>query len=398
MALLSRQFGRLAASWIGWRARNVADPVERLRLLRRCAALRLSVPASRPAAPLRGRSLPLLTAALLVMLAPLGAFREPLSLPAFAGLSLPLPVPVPAAGQPPPDVWLVEEQPAFELYSNGLRIEREYEVSNEPRSYEIYARGREDLGPVGQRTAPAGIVFHSTESATAEFRQDQTPRLKLLGRNLLRFVREERAYHYVIDRFGRVWRIVRESDSANHAGHSIWADGRWTYFHLNSSFFGVSLEGRTADAGGAEPVTRAQVLALRLLTEMLRSRYSIPASNCVTHAQVSVNPSNRQAGYHYDWATGFPFASIGLPDNYQLPLPSLWLFGFTYDPSLVNLTGDSYWKGLVLGEDLLRQNATAHGMSVEQFRAHRAGVCRRILARLKERAQTARFSSGERSE
>ena len=236
------------------------------------------------------------------------------------------------------------------------------------------------------------IFVHAVHAFVFDFRADQTTRLKLLGRFLLRYVRDERAYHYLIDRFGRVWRIVRESDAANHAGHSLWADGRWTYFNLNWSFLGVSLEGRSAGLSGSEPLTRAQLLALRQLTEMLRFRYSIPAMNCVTHAQVSVNPSNRQAGYHYDWATGFPFASLGLPDNYQIPMPSLWLFGFTYDPSLVNRTGEPYWKGLVLGGDILRQNATARGMSIEQFRAHRASVYRRILARLKERAEAARPS------
>ena len=36
----------------------------------------------------------------------------------------------------------------------------------------------------------------------------------------------------------------------------------------------------------------AQVYAGRVLTEMLRARYGIPVSNCVAHAQVSVNPAN----------------------------------------------------------------------------------------------------------
>jgi len=53
-----------------------------------------------------------------------------------------------------------------------------------------------------------------------------------------------------------------------------------------------------------------------MLTRMLRSRYSIAAENCVTHAQVSVNPSNMQLSYHVDWAAAFSFAALGLPDNY----------------------------------------------------------------------------------
>jgi len=289
-----------------------------------------------------------------------------------------------------PEVWLVEETPAAEQYSNGLRIERKYETANEPRRYEVYALGRENEGPVEERTAPAGIVFHSTESATAEFRADQTPRLKRIGKFLLEYVREERAYHYLIDRFGRVWRIVRESDAANHAGYSVWADDRWTYLNLNWSFLGVSLEGRSSGEQAGPEVTEAQVLALRQLVAMLRSRYAIPARNCVTHAQVSVNPSNMQAGYHYDWATRFPYARIGLPDNYRLPTPSLWLFGFTYDPSLVVQTGESYWLGLTLGEDLLRQRAASEGAAVEACRARLASNYRRLIRRLKAKMEAAK--------
>ena len=49
----------------------------------------------------------------------------------------------------------------------------------------------------------------------------------------------------MIDRFGRVFRIVRESDSANHAGNSVWADQHWVYVNLNESFFGVAFEAQT---------------------------------------------------------------------------------------------------------------------------------------------------------
>lgn len=392
------QFGRLQAAFIAWRARRVSDPVLRLRMLRRTLGDRL--PGAAPGAVSRGvprpRRIPLAAGALLLVLVPLSAVRQQTS--AGAGSAAGLALPAAATGRPAPDVWLVEQQAGFEIYSNGLRIEREYEIANEPRSYEVYARGREESGPVERRRAPAGIVYHSTESAVAEFRADQASRLKLLGKYLLRYVRDERAYHYLIDRFGRVWRIVRESDAANHAGYSVWADDRWTYVNLNWSFLGVSVEGQSTASAGGSGITSAQVLALRQLTEMLRSRHSIPAVNCVTHAQVSVNPSNRQAGYHYDWATSFPFAALGLPDNYQIPVPSLWLFGFTYDPSLVNLTGGSYWKGLLLGEDCLRQNAAAHGMTVEQFRTRRSAVHRRILARLEQNLESARESPGGKAQ
>jgi len=377
--------GRCKAAWIGWRAKRVPDPVARLRLLRQSLERDGAGKAGPPA--LRGIRAVAGAVAVLMALAPLGAVRDHA---AEQKVQEPRPVAAPARAEKTalPDVWVVDQQPEYELYSNGLRVEREYETTHEPRRYEVFARGREEDGPVEERTEPAGIVFHSTESAMAEFRADQATRLKLLGRYLLQYVREERAYHYLIDRFGRVWRIVREADAANHAGHSLWADDRWTYINLNRSFFGVSLEGRSGDPGGGqEPVTRGQEHALRLLTEMLRSRYSIAAVNCVTHAQVSINPSNRQAGYHYDWASGFPYAAIGLPDNYLVPSPSAWLFGFTWDSSMLRLASEPFRNGLQLGQDRFRQSAAGRGMEVELYAQARHKVLRQILARLKAKAE-----------
>ena len=61
---------------------------------------------------------------------------------------------------------------------------------------------------------------------------------------------------------------------------------------------------------------------------MLRAKYGIRGENCVTHAQVSVNPRNFLIGYHKDWQEGFPFRALGLPDNYARPVPSATVFGF----------------------------------------------------------------------
>ena len=113
-----------------------------------------------------------------------------------------------------------------------------------------------------------------------------------------------------------MFRIVNESDTADHAGHSVWADDRYFYVNLNESFIGISFEAQTGAGQRPGPCGDAQVRGAAMLTEMLRSRYKIPGRNCVTHAQVSVNPSNMQIGYHVDWASIFPFEKLGLPDNY----------------------------------------------------------------------------------
>ncbi len=159
--------------------------------------------------------------------------------------------------------------------------------------------------------------------------------------------------------------MVEESDAANHVGTSVWADDQGIYVNLNSSFLGVAFEGQT---GAAEEVTPAQILAARLLTEMLRARYSIAAEDCVTHAQVSVNPQNMHIGAHVDWAAQFPFASLGLPDNYALPLPSLYAFGFESDVAFARATAGG-WEGLKLTEAQVEQRAAAEGIAPARYRA-----------------------------
>ncbi len=120
--------------------------------------------------------------------------------------------------------------------------------------------------------------------------------------DLLSHVRSGRLYNFVVDRFGQVFRVVPETQTAFHAGHSIWADATSIYIDLNGSLIGVAFEMKAG-----ETATAAQCHAGKLLTEMLRGRYAIQDGNCVTHAQVSVNNDNLRIGYHTDWGSGFPF-------------------------------------------------------------------------------------------
>jgi hypothetical protein len=163
--------------------------------------------------------------------------------------------------------------------------------------------------------------------------------------------------------------VVAESDSANHAGNSVWADQHFVYLNLNESFFGVAFEARSRQDADGEPVNAAQVHAARILTEMLRARYGIASSNCVAHAQVSVNPANRRAGYHTDWAANLPFAALGLTDNYSHPLPSMTLFGFEPDAELAGAGGAPLAAGIAASEDKIRDDASAHGLPPERYRA-----------------------------
>ena len=294
---------------------------------------------------------------------------------------------VAAAVPKPATVWLVETRDGFENYSNGLRIDTKYAVSNEPRKrYPVYGYGKSDSGITDWRTDPAGIVYHTTESHLAPFEPGQNRHLVLIGSAVLDYVKHGRFYHFVIDRFGRVFRVVKESDVANHAGMSVWGDDKGAFVTLNSSFIGVSFESAMTAGETSPAATPAQVHSGRVLTEMLRSKYGIPAADCVTHAQVSVNPGNMLIGWHTDWAGIFPFAEMGLPDNYVSPPASLYAFGFGYDGTYVKITGSRVWQGLLLAEDRMRRQAAAFAMPLSKYKARLQHRYREITAGLKPKS------------
>ena len=351
--------GPLMAPLIEWRARQIGDPVERLRFLR-TATTRVSQPPINTTTWKRWRwsaLVPIVLWAWLFVPVPIPSTVRPTSAPA-QGLNRSN-----AEDKPAGPVWLVEENTGFEIYSNGLRVEKEFVTSNRTRtSYGVFRQVADT--PISQNET-IGIVFHSTESHQAPFEPSETRHLKRIGRYLIEYIRQNHSYHYVIDRFGRVFRIVRESDVANHAGKSVWGDAKGTYIMLNDSFLGVAVEAQT----DLTPATNtAQVHALRVLTEMLRTKYTIPSNNCVTHAQVSVNPSNGQIGYHTDWAYGFPFTDIGLPDNYKLKLASVTAFGFVYESSFLSTSGDRRWPGLIASLEEVNQQAGAAGVPAADYR------------------------------
>ena len=356
----------ISARALEWRAACVSDPVKRLRFLRiaRASPHRAEIRWPKFAITLGlaflGIALVGMTWASSVFVPPVWRHTTSRFSPASPSASAP-----PVA---PGRVWVVETNDRFELYSNGLRVENQFLTATEPRAYLAFSREALDTRHARLRLDPAGIVFHTTESHMAPFEERQNRSLRRAGEGMLEYVRRNHSYHFVIDRFGRVFRIVREGDYANHAGHSIWADQKWIYLNLNQSFFGVAFEAKSRPEDAGQPVNPAQVHTARILIEMLRARYQIPAANCVTHAQVSINPSNRRAGFHTDWASSLPFHDLGLSDNYQRPLPSVLLFGFTADALLANLGGDTLAPALEAGEATLRQEAAARGMPLDHYR------------------------------
>ena len=76
-------------------------------------------------------------------------------------------------GPPVPRVWRIESSPALELYSNGLRIDLTFAVSNRRRAtYPIFPLAGAAT-PVKNGNAPAGIVYHTTESLLAPFEENR---------------------------------------------------------------------------------------------------------------------------------------------------------------------------------------------------------------------------------
>jgi len=385
-----------AIPWIDWTARRISDPVVRLRFLRAAApawhekplrkfswacpaglcllAVVTLLAVGRYAVVRRARTVNPAQAVAAMAANPVNAAVE-VATP--AGMALP-------KAESAPEIWQVEKATAFETYSNGLRIDNKFSTGNRPRSYLAFAAARsggvQDKAQDEVRTTPAGIVYHTTESLQAPFLPGQNGKLKQVGESLLDYVKRKKAYNFVIDRFGRVFRVVQEADAAEHAGYSVWSDEKWLYVNLNESFIGVSVETQTSQGQMEAAVTSAQIRATAMLTEMLRSRYNIPAGNCVTHAQVSVNPTRMLAGYHMDWASSFPFEEIGLPNNYALPLPSVAAFGFKCDASYSQAGGVRLFEGARLGETELAQGAAAAGIGVAAYRTRLQKLYRDRLA------------------
>jgi hypothetical protein len=281
------------------------------------------------------------------------------------------------------DVWQVERTDDHEFFSNGLRIENTFTVQNEGRFYQVLDRSRDMQPSTEWHSDPVGIVYHATESPLYPFDKDQNANLQRVGKALASLVRDRRSYNFLIDRFGRVFRIVEETDAANHAGNSVWTDGRFVYLNLNSSFVAVAFETATDPQTGLSKITHAQVHAGRDLTQMLRSKYKIPAQNCITHAQVSVNPANMRIGYHTDWAAMFPFPEMGLPNNYDLPVPSVSEFGFEYDDVFRKAVGERAWRGLIAAERQLERDAGSRGVGVDEHRRSLQERYKRLYSALK---------------
>ena len=294
----------------------------------------------------------------------------------------------------PERVWLVQSGKGFELYSNGLRIDTSYSVAGEARRYRVFDLERGAEGELQDR--PVGIVFHTSESDIWPLEESFNGKLRDSSQNLLHYLRKNKVYHYLIDRFGQVFRVVEEQTKANHSGMSVWTAGRRVYLNLNGPTLGVSFETRW-EGGRALPITRAQLEAGRSLTDYLRQKWAIEPELCVTHGLASVNARKHLIGHHVDWARGFPFAAFGLPDHYERPSPAVALFGFGHDEELSARMGE-LWPGVAGAERQLRAEADARGIALADLRREKTLRYDRWLAEQAKDAGSGGTASAEGQE
>ena len=287
-------------------------------------------------------------------------------------------------------IWLVEKTSDREFYSNRLQIITTHTISNIPREYYRFPKNSNKLA-VNSQIADniAGIVFHASESDIYPFMPEMNHSILKYSKRLIRFLQRKKSYHFFIDRFGRVYRLVREDHAAFHAGNSIWADDKELYLNLNHAFIGICFEGRDFEEinikkqkkgqtkkskrsrlkpTGISSFNEAQLRSGKELTDWLRVKYNIPQQNCVPHALISVNPNRMLIGYHLDLARGFPFAKFGLSNKYQEPLPSMVEFGFLYDNYFEKIFNGKLWRGIRFSEEILHLKAETSGLSFSDYR------------------------------
>lgn len=97
--------------------------------------------------------------------------------------------------------------------------------------------------------------------------------------------------HYLIDRQGKVYRLVRDQDISYHAGVSKMPDGRTG---VNDFSIGIELMNTRQDR-----YTEAQYRALQALVDTLKARY--PIRSVVGHGQIA--PERRSDPWNFHWAS-----------------------------------------------------------------------------------------------
>lgn len=126
------------------------------------------------------------------------------------------------------------------------------------------------------------IVVHSTFNALGGYRYNKE--------SILRQFRMYRvSSHYLIDRQGTVFQLVKDTDIAKHAGKSSLKNGSG---NINARSIGIELMNDTID----QP-TDLQYTALTDLIETICTRY--PVKHLVRHSDIA--PDRKTDPWNTDW-------------------------------------------------------------------------------------------------
>ncbi|MBO0797420.1 MAG: N-acetylmuramoyl-L-alanine amidase [Blastocatellia bacterium] len=267
----------------------------------------------------------------------------------------------------PKKVFLLDKKGNVERWSNRAWIRTEMEIDTRPRRYYAIPRGSEFIGSNNQlRHDIVGIIYHTSESHILPYDPEFNKDIVRTSQGLANYIRSKRAYNYLIDRGGDIFRIVRDDQVANHVGNSIWSDSKYTYVGLNDSFIGICFES-SVDAPD-EQLTEPQIKSGRELTDVLRYKYHIDDADCTTHGLVSINPERMFIAFHHDWVRDFPFDMMGVSDKYKVPPANILDYGFTYDDETLEKIGGKLWEGAKVAEERFKKRAEAAGIAPEVLR------------------------------
>jgi N-acetyl-anhydromuramyl-L-alanine amidase AmpD len=97
------------------------------------------------------------------------------------------------------------------------------------------------------------------------------------------------APHYLIDRSGKIYQLVKDSDIAYHAGVSKMPDGRT---NVNNFSLGIELMNTKKDS-----YTQDQYSSLKTLIANIKSKYMI--KNLVGHSQIA--EGRKDDPWNFDW-------------------------------------------------------------------------------------------------
>ncbi len=119
------------------------------------------------------------------------------------------------------------------------------------------------------RSSTQFIILHTTEGSA-----------KGSGEKLARYGEA----HYMIDKLGRIYRVIDRKRVAYHCGRSMWS-GRTS---LDSCSIGIEMVGNHN-----QDLSAAQYRALRELLNELKRIYKIPDNRILTHSMVAYGTPNR---------------------------------------------------------------------------------------------------------